>query len=77
MNFKNIKTETLSYTPQELWELYLFVNISIGYNGQRFYVEISDENVWNYLPLGNGNKGLMNATNFKLAFGWKIKNKNR
>jgi hypothetical protein len=74
INFKNIKTESLTYSPQELWELYLYINLSLGYNGSRFYVELSDENLWNYAALGNGNTGLMNATNLKLAFGWKIKN---
>jgi hypothetical protein len=75
INFKSIKAETINYTPKELWELYLYMNISIGYNGSRFYIELSDENLWNFSPLGNGNKGLMNATNFKLAFGWKIATK--
>ena len=77
MNFKNIQTESLAYSPQELWELYLYLNLSLGYNGSRFYVELSDENMWNYTPLGNGNNGLMNATNLKVAFGWKIKDKSK
>lgn len=77
MSFQNIKTESLDYSPQELWEIYLYINLSMGYNGSRFYVELSDKNKWNYVPLGNGNNGLMNATNLKLAFGWKIKGKKK
>ena len=77
MNFKNIKTETFDYVPQDFWEFYLYFNISFGYNGSRFYVELSDENQWLYSPLGNGNTGLLNSTNFKLAFGWKIKNNDK
>ena len=77
MSFQNIKTESLDYSPQELWEIYLYINLSLGYNGSRFYVELSDKNKWNYVPLDNGNNGLTNATNLKLAFGWKIKGKKK
>jgi hypothetical protein len=77
MGFQNIQTESLSYSPQELWEIYLYLNLSMGYNGSRIYVELSDKNKWNYVPLGNGNNGLTNATNLKLAFGWKIKGKKK
>jgi hypothetical protein len=77
MSFQNIETESSTYSPQELWEMYLYLNLSLGYNGSHFYVELSDKNKWNYVPLGNGNNGLTNATNLKLAFGWKIKGKKK
>ena len=77
MGFQNIQAESLSYSPQELWEIYLYGNLSLGYNGSRIYVELSDKNKWNYVPLGNGNYGLTNATNLKLAFGWNIKGKKK
>lgn len=73
LNFKSIKTETSSYRPSDLWELYLYANIAFGYNGSKFYLELRDENTWFYSSLGNENRGSMNSTKIKLAFGWKFR----
>ena len=75
VNFKKLRTDSTTYTPNELLELYLYVNVSIGYNGPQFYVETGSDNVWNFSSLGDGNRGSMNSTKFKLAVGWKFKRK--
>jgi hypothetical protein len=72
INFKKIRAETLTYKPDQFLELYLYANISVGYNGPKYYVEIGSDNIWNFSTLGNGNTGSMNSTKFKLAVGWKF-----
>jgi len=62
----------LNYNPSDLWEVYLYLNIVLGYNGPAFYVELGDENTWNFASMGAGNSGSMNSTKLKLAFGWKL-----
>ena len=73
LNFKNIETETGTYHSSELGELYLYANLALGYNGPDFYVELRDENVWNFSSLEHGNMGSMNSTKLSLTFGWKIR----
>lgn len=75
LSFTSITAENQSYKPSDHWDLYLYANITIGYNGSRFYIELSDENNWNFSSIDYGNTGLMNTTKFKLAFGWKIRAK--
>jgi hypothetical protein len=72
LNFRTVTTETISYNPTNLWELYLYANIVFGYNGPAFYIEFGDENTWKFSSLGTGNSGSMNSTKFKFAFGWKL-----
>ena len=72
MNIRDITTETISYSPAELMEVSLYGMIVLAYNAPAFYVELGDENTWNFSSLGAGNKGSMNSTKLKLAFGWKL-----
>jgi hypothetical protein len=72
LNFRDITTETISYSPSELMEVYVYGMVVLAYNRPAFYVELGDENTWNFASLGSGNKGTMNSTKLKLAFGWKL-----
>ena len=72
LNFRDITTETVRYSPSELMEVYVYGMVVLAYNRPAFYIELADENTWNFASLGAGNKGSMNSTKLKLVFGWKL-----
>ena len=76
LNFRDITTEALNYNPKDIWEIFLYTNIILGYSGPRFYLTLSNENTWGFSSLNYNNRSSNNATKAKLVLGWKIKKRN-
>ena len=75
LNFKKVEIENESYRPDDYLIFLLGVRASIGYNGPRYYLELSDKHSINSSGFNFGNRGILNSSQIKLAFGWKLRAK--
>ena len=75
LNLKFVETETISYTPSNLWSLTVGTRAALGYNINRIYIELSNKYTLHYSSFNFGNRGVWNATRLKFVVGWKLRAK--
>ena len=75
LSTKSVVTESESFNPSNILSLYAHINLSFGYNGPLWYIDLSNDFEYYGSSFGFGNIGIMNSLKFKLAVGWKFRNK--
>lgn len=75
--YKHVDTDDFSYYPTNPFIYNLDFQLSVGYNGDKYYSLLSIGNKFYLSPLGYSNKHQTNALRVKLIFGLKMKGKDR